>query len=77
MKYAVKVTELLTRTVVVEAEDYLKAKDKVANAYYKGDIQLYADNSTVNLELENDTNYYIEVFGKEEFEAMEVSEEFK
>ena len=77
MKYAVKLTELLTRTVVVEAEDYLEAEDKVADAYYKGDVQLYADNSAVDLELENDTDNYIEIFGKEEFERMEVSEEFE
>lgn len=75
MKYAIKVTELLVRTVVVEAEDYLEAEDKVANAYYKGNLQLNADNSAVDLELENDTENYIEIFGEEEFKFMEVSEE--
>lgn len=75
MKYAVKLTEYLVRTVVVEAEDYLEAEDKVANAYYKGDLQLHADNSAVDLELENDTENYIEIFGEEEFQLMEVSEE--
>ena len=75
MKYAIKVTELLVRTMVVEAEDYLEAEDKVANAYYKGNLQLNADNSAVDLELENDTENYIEIFGEEEFKSMEVSEE--
>lgn len=75
MKYAIKVTELLVRTVVVEAEDYLEAEDKVANAYYKGNLQLNADNSAVDLELENDTENYVEIFGEEEFRLMEVSEE--
>lgn len=75
MKYAIKVTEFLVRTVIVEAEDYLEAEDKVANAYYKGDLQLHADNSAVDLELENDTENYIEIFGEEEFKLMEVSEE--
>ena len=74
MKYAVKVTEFLVRTVIVEAEDYLEAEDKVANAYYKGDLQLHADNSAVDLELENDTKNYIEIFGEEEFKLMEVSD---
>lgn len=77
MKYAIKVTEFLVRTVVVEAEDYLEAEDKVANAYYKGNLQLNADNSAVDLELENDTENYIEIFGEEEFKSMEVSEELR
>lgn len=76
-KYAVKVTELLTRTVVVEAEDYLNAEDKVAEAYYGGNLQLNGDNSSVDLELENDTENYIEIFGEEEFKAMEVDENLK
>ena len=66
MKYAIKVTELLVRTVVVEAENYLEAEDKVANAYYKGNLQLNADNSAVDLELENDTENYVEIFGEED-----------
>lgn len=73
MKYAIKITELLVRTVVVEAEDYLEAEDKVANAYYKGDLQLNADNSAVDLELENDTENYIEIFGEEEFKSEELT----
>lgn len=76
MKIAVKVRETLTRVVVVEAEDYMEAEDKVADAYYKGNLQLHADNSTVDLELENDTGNYIEIFG-EEFETMEVTEELR
>ena len=75
MKYAIKVREILTRTIIVEADDHLEARDKVEDAYYKGDLQLYADNSAVDLELENDTENYIEIFGEEEFKSMEVSEE--
>ena len=77
MKYAVKLRETLTRTVIVEAEDYLEAEDKVADAYYRGDIQLHADNSAVDLELDNDTEEQINIFGKEEFESLEVSEELR
>ena len=76
MKYAVKITESLVRTVVVEADSYTEAEDRVADAYYKGNLQLHADNSAVDLELENDNDNYIEIFGKEEFEAMEESEDF-
>lgn len=76
MKIAVKVRETLTRVVVVEAEDYMEAEDKVADAYYKGNLQLHADNSAVDLELENDTDNYIEIFG-EEFDTMEVTEELR
>lgn len=70
-KYAVKITETLTRTVIVDADDYMKAEDKVADAYYEGNLQLHADNSAVDVDFENDTEDYIEIFGKEEFEAME------
>lgn len=76
MKIAVKVREILTRTVVVEAESYLEAEDIVADAYYNGNLQLHDDNSAVDLELENDTENYIEIFG-EEFETMEITEELR
>lgn len=75
MKYAVKVRETLTRVVIVEADDYLEARDKVEDAYYRVDLELNADNSAVDLELENDTDNYIEMFGEEEFQLMEVSDE--
>lgn len=75
MKYAVKVRETLTRVVIVEADDYLEARDKVEDAYYRVDLELNADNSAVDLELENDTNNYIEMFGEKEFQLMEVSDE--
>lgn len=76
MKYAIKVTELLTRTVIVEADTYDEAEDKVADAFYKGALVLHEDNSAVDLECNDDTEDYIEVFGKEFFEQMEVSREF-
>lgn len=75
MKYAVKVRETLTRVVIVEADDYLEARDKVEDAYYRVDLELNADNSAVDLELENDTDNYIEMFGEEEFQLMEISDE--
>lgn len=75
MKYAIKVREILTRVVIVEADDYLEAKDKVEDAYYQVDLELNADNSTVDLEFENNTDNYIEMFGEEEFQLMEVSDE--
>ena len=74
MKYAVKMIETLTRTVVVEADDYLKAEEKVADAYYRGWLQLHADNSAVDLELDNDTENYMELFGPELWRDMEVED---
>lgn len=32
MKYAVKMVETLTRTVVIEADNYTQAEDKIADA---------------------------------------------
>ena len=51
--------------MVVDAESYLEASEIVADAYYNGNLQLHADNSAVDLELENDTENYIETFGKD------------
>lgn len=45
--------------------------DKCADAYYDGTITLNADNSLVDIEIENDTENYLEIFGKEEFEKMD------
>lgn len=71
MKYAVKMIETLTRTVVVEADDYTEAEDKVADAYGKGCLYLDADNASVKLSLEDDTKEYIEIFGAEGFKKLE------
>ena len=65
-----------TLPCVVEAESYLEAEDIVEDAYYNGNLQLHADNSAVDFELENDTKNYIEIFG-EEFETMEITEELR
>lgn len=73
MKIAVKVTELLTRTVIVEADTYDEAEDKVLNTYYKGALILNENNSTVDLKCKNDTGNYIKIFGKDGFEQMDVS----
>lgn len=73
---AVKVTELLSRTVIVKAKDYSEAKAKVEEAYHNGNLQLGMNVISVELELKDDTEKYINIFGKEEFESMEVSEEF-
>ena len=75
MKFAIKITEFLTRTVVVEADTYEKAERKVSDAYYKGNIQLHADNSAVDFEFENDTDNYIEIFGEKEFNMMTQDED--
>lgn len=58
MKYAVKIVETLTKVEIVETEDWLEAQDKVSDAYYNGDIILSADNSSVDMELENDSEFY-------------------
>ena len=73
-KYAVKITETYTRTLVVEVEDdqdYLAVADKCADAYYDETIILNADNSAVDIEMEDDTDNYIDLFGKEKFEKMD------
>lgn len=77
-KMAIKVVETRTRTVVVEVEDYVAGEDLIADAWNKGDLYLDADNSNVELSCEDDTDNYIEIFGKECFEKeIELTEELK
>lgn len=71
MKYAVKVTETLTNTVIVEADNYLEAEEKVRWEYDSFRLILNADNSAVDVEFENDTDNYGELFGEEDFQSME------
>jgi len=77
MKIAVQMKETFTRTVIVEAEDYLEAEDIVSDAYNAGRVVLHADNSSVDLELENDTENYIGLFGQTWFDEADISEEFQ
>lgn len=71
MKYAVKMIETSTRTVVVDTDNYMKAEEKVTDAYDNGSLWLDADNASVELCLENDTENYIEIFGEEGFIELE------
>lgn len=59
MKYAVRITETLVRTVVVEAENEQDAEDKVHNAYDDGQIVLdYSDFEECEIEsLREATNF--------------------
>lgn len=75
-KTAVRITETLTRTVLVDT-DYENAEDIVADAYYKGVVMLTPDNSTVEVYIEDDTKNYKDLFGDDIFDYLEVSEEFK
>ena len=75
-KTAVRITETLTRTVLVDT-DYENAEDIVADAYYKGVVMLTPDNSTVEVNIEDDTENYKELFGDDIFDYLEVSGEFK
>ena len=43
MKYGVRITETLARTVIVEADSFEKAEDKVRDAYKEGRVILDAD----------------------------------
>ena len=71
MKHAIKMVETLVRTVIVEADDYTEAEDKIADAYNKGSLCLDADNALVELSLEDDTKDYIEIFGEDGVREME------
>ena len=74
MKFAVRLTELLSRTVIVECDSYEDAEKKIEAAYKSGEIILTADNSTVEFECINDTENYLDIMGEEEYKIMEVDE---
>ena len=74
MKQAIKVIETRTTTIVVEADDYLEAEEKVKNAYDNGNISLDYDNSSIDMEVEDDTENYIDIFGEDEFQKMDAAE---
>ncbi len=40
MKFVMRVTEMLSRTVIVDANDWADARDKVEAAYVDGQIEL-------------------------------------
>lgn len=74
MKYAIKIEEILTRTVVVDHVNSLEeAKEKVKKAYDAGNLMLTADNATVELELSDDTECYEEIFG-DDFDKLPESD---
>ena len=76
MKFAVKLVETLEKTVIVETDgDFSDAKNIVEDAYYSESIVLSADNADVNLELVNDTENYIRMYGKEKFNSLPVDED--
>lgn len=69
MKIAVKITKTLERTVVVEANNYKKAEEKVLTAFYNGKLPIHDYNSTVGLDCANDTEV--------DLETRDISDEFK
>ena len=74
MKVAVALIEKRVRTVIVNAENYDEASEKVMDAYDKGDIDLNYDNASIEAETKDDTANYIKIFGEKEFMDMEATE---
>lgn len=71
-KFVVRVTEMLTRTVVVQAENSQEAKRKVMEEYYDYEtVVLTADNSDVDTAFTDDTKNY----SKEDLDKMPVEVE--
>lgn len=67
-KFAICITETLTRTVIVEVDDnetYEDAEEKVYQAYNDCHIVINEDNSAVEFGCKDDTENYIEIFGKD------------
>ena len=72
MKYAIKITESWSRTVIVEANSYEDGVNKLEMAYEGDEITLTPDNAISELSCENDTENYVNLFGQEEFDNMSI-----
>ena len=72
MKYAIKITESWSRTVIVEADSYEDGVNKLEMAYDDNEITLTPDNAISELSCENDTENYVDLFGQEEFDNMSI-----
>ena len=72
MKYAIRITESWSRTVIVEADSYEDGVNKLEMAYEGDEITLTPDNAISELSCENDTENYVDLFGQEEFDNMSI-----
>ena len=72
MKYAIRITESWSRTVIVEADSYEDGVNKLEMAYDDNEITLTPDNAISELSCENDTENYVNLFGQEEFDNMSI-----
>ena len=72
MKYAIRITESWSRTVIVEANSYEDGVNKLEMAYEGDEITLTPDNAISELSCENDTENYVNLFGQEEFDNMSI-----
>ena len=66
-KFAIELTQTLTRTIIVEGNDYLDAKDKLTEAYFDGKVKINKKNSIERFELKDKTKEYIQSLGKKKF----------
>lgn len=72
MKYAIEIKECLTRTIIVEAEDVDAAIEKTKMAYDQNIIEVNYDNASVDVDVNDDTENYIDIFGEETIQEFEV-----
>ena len=72
MKYAIEIKECLTRTIIVEAEDVDAAIEKTKMAYNQNIIEVNYDNASVDVDVNDDTENYIDIFGEETIQEFEV-----
>ena len=67
MKYAIKITESWSRTVIVEANSYEDGVNKLEMAREDNKITLTPDNAFLEeLSYKNKTEHMIDLYGKEE-----------
>ena len=67
MKYAIRITESLSRTVIVEADSYDDGVNKLEMAHDDNKITVTPDNAFVEISYTNETENFIDAYGKTEF----------
>lgn len=75
-KFGVMVSEVLSRSIIVDADSYEEAEEKVIAAYEGGFLKFNRENSDNHLdEPKDDTGYYLSIFTEEEFNELPQDED--
>ncbi len=70
-KFGVMISEVFTKSVIIEVDSYEEAEEKITKLWEEGKFSLNRDNADVHLELKDDTAYYLNLYEVKELDAFE------